>query len=74
MKVTNFKEFSTTIIYNLNSYACSKYTWSLFGELLGLFQSSKTASLAASIVAEGSVLDKRPSGSGRLLDTGLKYR
>ena len=40
---------------------------------LGCFEAANTASLAALIVAEGSVLDNRPSGSGRLLDTGLKY-
>ena len=34
---------------------------------------ANTASLAALIVAEDNV-DNRPSGSGRLLDTGLKYR
>ena len=34
---------------------------------------ANTASLAALIVVEGSVSDNRPSGSGRLLDTGLKY-
>ena len=37
-------------------------------------EAANTASLAALIVAEGSVSDNRPSGSSRLLDTGLKYR
>ena len=37
---------------------------------LGCFEAANTASLAALIVAEGSVSDNRPSGSGRLLDTG----
>ena len=41
---------------------------------LGCFEMTNTASLAALIVAEGSVLDNQPSGSGRLLDTGLKYQ
>ena len=36
-------------------------------------EAANTASLAALVVAEGSVSDNRPSGSGRLLDTGLKY-
>ena len=75
----NFKEFGTelvaTIIYNygfINIYACSNYALPL--RTLGCFEAANTASLAALIVAEGSVLDNRPSGSGRLLDSGLKYR
>ena len=43
---------------------------------LGLFRSGRanTAFLAALIVAKGSVSDNWPSGSGRLLDTSLKYQ
>ena len=40
---------------------------------LGCFEAANTASLAALIIAEGSVLDNGPSGYSRLLDTGLKY-
>ena len=40
---------------------------------LGCFEVANTAFLAALIVAEGSVSHNRPSGSDRLLDTGLKY-
>ena len=79
MKITNLEEFGTewvaTIIYNygfINSYACSNYALSLL-RTLGCFKVANTASLAALIVAEGNVLDNGPSGSDRLLDTGLKY-
>ena len=41
---------------------------------LGCFKAANTALLAALIEAEGSVLDNGPSGSGKLLDTGLKYQ
>ena len=80
MKITNFEEFSTeliaTIIYNygfINSYACLNYASSLL-KTLGCFKAANTASLAVIIVAEGSVFDNGPSGSGKLLDIGLKYR
>ena len=46
----------------------------MHGRSLGYFKAANTASLAALIVAEGSVSDNRPSGYGRFLDTGLKYR
>ena len=78
-KITNFKEFCTelvaTIIYNygfINSYECWNYTSSLL-RTLGCFEVANTVLLAALIVAEGIASDNRPSGSGRLLDTGLKY-
>jgi len=35
---------------------------------------ASTASLAALIVDDGSTSDNGPSGSGRFLVTGLKYR
>ena len=38
---------------------------------LGLFRSGQNSFIS---IADGSVLDNRTSGSGRLLDTGLKYR
>ena len=46
----------------------------MHGHSLGCFEMADTASLAALIVAEGSVSDNGPSGYGRLLDTSLKYR
>ena len=46
----------------------------MHGRSLGCFEAVNTASLTALIVAEGSVSDNRPSGSGKLLDTGLKYQ
>ena len=81
LKITNLEEFNTalvllaTIIYNyefINSYACSNYTLLLL-RTLGFFEAANTASLAALIVAESNVSDNRTSGSGRLLDAGLKY-
>ena len=50
------------------SYASS------FLKTLGCFLVANTASLAALMVAEGNVSDNGPSGSGRLLDTSLKYQ
>ena len=77
--MTNFEEFSAElaaiIIYNygfINSYTCLNYTSPLL-RTLGCFKVANTASLAALIVAEGSVSDNGPSESGRLLDTDLKY-
>ena len=49
----------------MNSYTCSNYTSSLL-RTLGCFEAASTASLAALIVAGGSVLDNGLSGSGML--------
>ena len=76
----NFEKFSTelvaTIIYNYgfkNSYVRLNYASSL-QRILGCFEAANTASLAALIVAEGSISDNGAAGFGRPLDTGLKYR
>ena len=77
MKIANFEEFHTelvtTIIY-IYGFINSTHVQITHRRSLGCFEAAKTASLAALIVAEGSVLDNRTSGSGRVLDTGLKYR
>ena len=41
---------------------------------LDCIETANTTSLAALVVTEGSVSDNRPSGSGKLLDTGLKFK
>ena len=46
----------------------------MHGRSLGCFEMANIALLATLIVAEGSVLNNRPSGYGRVLDTSLKYR
>ena len=55
------------------NYACLNYA-SLLLRTLGCFEAANTASLAALIVAGGSILDNGPSGTGMLLDIGLKYQ
>jgi len=45
-----------------------------FRAYLGYFEMASTASLAALIIDDGNTSHNGPSGSGRFLDTSLKYR